>query len=100
MFILVFILAIIWEILENTLFINLRIKFEGRRDSIDNALADIIFGIIGGAAMWLFKGIIVNILGVKYDNISQYIIYFYIVVFISFLIIFICFFVGKSRTKD
>ena len=49
--------------------------------------------------MWLFKGIIVNMLGVN-NNISQYIIYFYIVGIIVFFIILICFFIGKAKTKD
>lgn len=100
MLILVFILAIGWEILENTLFVNLGIKFEGRRDSIDNAVVDIIFGIIGGATIWLFKGIIVNIFGVKNNDIPQYVIYFYITGIISFFIILICFFIGRAMTKD
>lgn len=100
MLVLVFLVAIIWEILENTLFVNLGIKFEGRRDSFKNATWDVIFGIIGGSAAWAFKGILVNIAGVASGNIPQYVIYFYIVGIISFIVILICFFIGRAITKD
>ena len=100
MLVLVFVVAIIWEILENTLLVDIGIKFEGRRDSLENAVWDIIFGIIGGVIMCLFKGILVNILGVLNNNIPQYIIYFYITGIISFFIILICFFIGRAMTKD
>ena len=100
MLVLVFVVAIVWEIIENTLFVKMGIKFEGRRDSLKNATWDVIFGIIGGTVAWAFKGIIVNILGVAKNNIPQYVIYFYIVGIISFIVILITFFIGRATTKD
>ncbi len=100
MLILVFVVAIIWEIIENTLLVDIGIKFEGRRDSFQNAVGDIIFGIIGGAVMWLFKGILVNIFGVLNNSVPQYIIYFYIAGIISFFVILICFFIARAMTKE
>lgn len=100
MLVLVLLVAIIWEILENTLFVKLGIKFEGRRDSFKNATWDVIFGIIGGSATWAFKGIFVNIGGVASGNIPQYVTYFYIVGIIAFVVILICFFIGRATTKD
>ncbi len=100
MLVLVFVVAIVWEILENTLFVKLGIKFEGRRDSFKNAVWDIIFGVIGGLATWIFKGILVNICGTAKNSIPQYIIYFYTVGFVSFIIILACFFIGRAITKD
>lgn len=46
-FILTFIIIIAWEVLENTLFIMLGWKFEGRTDSPQNILTDILIGVIG-----------------------------------------------------
>jgi hypothetical protein len=100
MLVLVFVVAIVWEILENTLFVAIGIKFEGRRDSLKNATWDVIFGIIGGSATWAFKGILVNIIGVGNNNIPQYVIYFYIVGLVSFVIILIAFFIGRATTKN
>ena len=100
MLVLVLVVAIVWEIVENTLFVSIGIKFEGRRDSFKNALWDIIFGIIGGLAIWIFKGILVNIIGATNNNIPQYIIYFYITGIISFIFILVCFFIGRAITKD
>ncbi|MHA1758830.1 MAG: hypothetical protein ACTSVV_18835 [Promethearchaeota archaeon] len=94
MLILVLIVAIVWEILENTLLLEWGFKFEGRRDSFVNALWDIIFVIIGGLYMWIVKGILVNIImGVKGIPI------FYIIGIISFIVILIAFFIGKAITK-
>ncbi|MFW9878620.1 MAG: hypothetical protein ACFFG0_36535 [Candidatus Thorarchaeota archaeon] len=97
---LVIVVAIVWEILENTLFVTIGIKFEVRRDSFKNALWDIIFGITGGLATWILKGILVNIYGVENNNIPQYIIYYYIVGAISFIIFLVCFLIGRAITKD
>ncbi|TXT62659.1 MAG: membrane protein of unknown function [Promethearchaeota archaeon] len=46
--------GIAWEIIENTLFFDLGLKFELRADSIPNIISDIIFVAIGGAGMWIF----------------------------------------------
>jgi len=93
MILLVLLVAVVWELLENTLLIDMGVKFEGRRDSIENALWDIIFVVIGGAIMWIFKGIAVNIYGV--ENIPL----FYIVGIVSFVVVIICFLIGKFITK-
>jgi uncharacterized membrane protein YeaQ/YmgE (transglycosylase-associated protein family) len=53
-FILTFIILIVWELLENLLFIQLDWKFEGRPDSWQNITADIIIGVIGALSSWLF----------------------------------------------
>lgn len=45
-------LAIGWEWLENVVFVDLGIKFEGRIDSIENMLTDIILVAIGGLGSW------------------------------------------------
>jgi len=100
MLVIVFVVAILWEILENTLFVAIGIKFEGRRDSLINATWDVIFGMIGGLATWALKGILVNVLGVANNNIPQYVIYFFIVGIISFIVILIAFFIGRASTKD
>ena len=100
MLVLVFVVAIVWEIIENTLFVKLGIKFEGRRDSLKNATWDVIFGIVGGSAAWAFKGIFINIFGVANNSIPQYVQYYYIVGIISFVLILICFFIGRATTKD
>ena len=38
---------VLWEVLENTLFITMGIKFEGRADSIQNLIGDLVMGMIG-----------------------------------------------------
>lgn len=50
-FILSFIIFIAWEIVENTLLLNL--KFGGR-DSWQNIFTDIMFGILGALGTWIF----------------------------------------------
>ena len=45
---------ILWEVLENFLFIELGWKFEGRADSWQNITADIIIGMLGSLLSWLF----------------------------------------------
>lgn len=53
-FILSLIVLIIWEIVENTLFLMIGLKFENRMDSLQNIFTDVIFGIIGCLGTWLF----------------------------------------------
>jgi len=47
----IFILAIgvlvLWEVLENSLFIAMGIKFEGRADSLQNIATDLLIGTLG-----------------------------------------------------
>ncbi len=47
-----FCVLLIWELLENTLFVSLGIKFEGRLDSWMNILTDLIMGAFGGLCTW------------------------------------------------
>jgi hypothetical protein len=92
--ILTIVVAIVWEILENTVLIDIGLKFEGKKDSFINALFDIIFVVIGGLIMWGIKVIIVNmIMGVAGIGV------FYIVGVITFVAVLIGFFIGRSMTK-
>jgi hypothetical protein len=51
-------LGIIWEIIENTLFFEIGIKFENRLDSIANIITDIIFVGLGGLSSWIFAHLV------------------------------------------
>ena len=84
---------LVLTIIENTLFIKMGIKFENRRDSLANATWDIIFAIIGGAYIWGIKGILVNLIGVHLIPV------FYIIGIVSFIVVLIAFFIGRSITK-
>ena len=53
-FILTIVCSIIWEILENILFLEMGWKFEGRADSWQNITTDILLCAIGGLGTWLF----------------------------------------------
>ena len=90
MLVLTIVVAVVWELIENTIFIKMGIKFENRRDSLANAIWDIIFAIIGGAYVWGIKGILVNLIGV------QLIPAFYIVGIVSFIVVLIAFFIVRS----
>ncbi len=93
--VLTIITAIGWEIIENTLFVSIGLKFEHRRDSLANAIADILFVIVGGLIMWGIKTLIVNMfLGV--DGI----LIFYIICIISLLICLFGFIIGRALTKN
>ena len=94
MLVVTIVVAVVWELMENTLFIKMGIKFENRRDSLANATWDIIFAIIGGAYVWGIKGIMVNLIGV------QLIPAFYLVGIVSFIIVLIAFFIGRGITKE
>ena len=56
-FILTFIILIAWEVVENTLFLELNLKFGNRTDSPQNILTDIVFGTIGalGMLLWAYE---------------------------------------------
>lgn len=95
MIVLAIVVALVWELLENTLFIHLGVKFEGRRDSLVNAIWDVIFAIIGALIMWLIKGILVNLI-MQVPGIP----YFYIVGLILFAVTIISFLIGRLITKD
>jgi hypothetical protein len=53
-FILTVICSIIWEVLENLVFLELGWKFEGRADSWQNITTDILLCAVGGLSTWLF----------------------------------------------
>ncbi len=83
-FICTMIIIIIWEVFENTLFIEIGWKFEGRADSWQNITTDILVGALGGLGSWLFCYIIF----VKEKNIWAYYI-FGIIGFAIWLVVFI-----------
>ena len=47
LFILAIGVLVLWEVIENTLFMSMGIKFEGRADSIENLSTDLLFGFVG-----------------------------------------------------
>lgn len=83
-FICTMIIIILWEALENTLFIEIGWKFEGRADSWQNITTDILIGAVGSLGSWLFCYIIF----VKEKNIWAYYI-FGIIGFALWLVVFI-----------
>ena len=56
-FILTIVCAIVWEIIEHTLLLNLGLKFENRPDSWQNMTTDVILVAVGGLGTWLFAHI-------------------------------------------
>lgn len=56
-FILTFIILIAWEVVENTLFLDLNLKYDNRPDSPRNILTDIVFGTLGalGTLLWAYE---------------------------------------------
>jgi uncharacterized membrane protein YeaQ/YmgE (transglycosylase-associated protein family) len=70
-FILTLIILATWEALENTIFIDLGWKFEGRPDSWQNITTDILFGVLGSLGSWLFCYLIFE----KHKNIWAYYIF-------------------------
>ncbi len=52
--ILTLIALVVWEILENIVFLQIGLKFEGRMDSTQNIITDILIGAIAGLGAWLF----------------------------------------------
>jgi len=53
-FILTMVVLVIWETLENFLFIEIGWKFEGRVDSLQNIATDLLMGMVGALILWLF----------------------------------------------
>ncbi|MFX1453984.1 MAG: hypothetical protein ACFFDB_01280 [Promethearchaeota archaeon] len=53
-FILTMIFVILWEVVENFIFLDLGWKFENRPDSLQNMFTDVLLGAIGGLGTWLF----------------------------------------------
>jgi len=90
-FILTIICGIIWEIIENTLFFELGLKFEGLSDSGINIMTDILLVAVGGLGSWLYCYLIFE----KDKKIRAY----YIFGLISFAIWLIFFFILRYITK-
>lgn len=88
----VIIVAIGWEIIENTILWKLGLKYENRRDSFSNALFDIIFMTVGGLASWLLKWIIMDMIG----ELGRY---YYLAALSLFILILIAYFIGFYVTN-
>lgn len=89
----VIIVAIGWEIIENTILWRLGAKYENRRDSFVNAFFDILFGILGGLATWFLKWIVMDIMGALGR-------WFYVSAIILFVLILIAYFIGFYITNQ
>ena len=53
-FLLTMICSVIWEIVENLVFLDLGLKFEDRADSWQNITTDLLLCAFGGLGTWLF----------------------------------------------
>lgn len=62
-FLLVLAVGVIWEIFENTIFWAMGKKFENRKDSLLNALWDVVFVMLGALVFWIFWLLYVDIGG-------------------------------------
>jgi hypothetical protein len=80
-------------VIENTILWKLGLKYENRKDSLINALFDIIFVVGGGAATWLMKWIIMDVMG----HLGRW---FYVSAIIFFLIVLIAYFIGFYITNQ
>jgi len=89
-FILTLFILIAWEFLENLLFIEIGLKFEGRPDSWQNITTDLLLGAAGALISWLFCYLIFT----KGKSIWAY----YIFGILSFAIWFLFFFIGRYIT--
>lgn len=88
----VIIVAIGWEIIENTILWKLGLKHENRRDSFINAFFDIIFMAVGGSTSWLFKWIIMDFIGALGR-------FYYLAALILFILVLIAYFIGFFITN-
>jgi hypothetical protein len=93
----VLIVAIGWELIENTIIWRLGLKYENRRDTFINAFFDIFFVVLGGLATWLLKWIIIDVMG----ELGRW---FYLSAIILFALVLIAYFVGfyvtNKKTKQ
>ncbi|MFX1420110.1 MAG: hypothetical protein ACFE9N_14430 [Promethearchaeota archaeon] len=89
----VVIVAVIWEIVENTILWRLGLKYENRKDTFINAFFDIFFMLVGGLATWLLKWIIMDVIG----ELGRW---FYISALCLFLLILIAYFIGFYITNE
>lgn len=89
-FIVVVLILVLWEVLENLLFINLGWKFEGRLDSWQNITTDLLIGAFGGIVSWIFC----HLVFIKEKNIWAY----YIFGIIGFILWFVVFIILRALT--
>ena len=89
----VLIVAIVWELFENIILWRLGLKYENRKDTFLNAFFDIIFVMLGGGIMWLFKWVIVDLMEERFR-------WFYLTALIAFIVILICYFIGFYITNE
>ncbi|UCD00648.1 MAG: DUF2585 family protein, partial [Promethearchaeota archaeon] len=81
----VLIVAVVWEVIENTILWRIGLKYENRKDSIINAFFDIVFVLLGGLTTWLLKWIIMDFMGERGR-------WFYVSALALFLLILIAYF--------
>lgn len=88
--------AVIWEIIENTILWRVGLKYENRKDTFINAFFDIIFVGLGGMATWLLKWVIMNVMLERGR-------WFYVsalsVFFLAIIAYFIGFYITNEKTK-
>ncbi|MFX1304129.1 MAG: hypothetical protein ACFFBV_10145 [Promethearchaeota archaeon] len=89
----VIIVALVWELIENTILWKLGLKYENRKDSFINALFDIIFVILGGLATWLLKWIIMDLM-------VQLARWFYLSAIVLFVLVLIAYLIGYYITNE
>ncbi|MHA1915830.1 MAG: hypothetical protein ACW986_11890 [Promethearchaeota archaeon] len=89
----VIIVAIGWEIIENTILWRLGVKYENRRDTFVNAFFDILFGILGGSTTWFLKWIVMDVMG----ELGRW---FYLSAIILFVLVLIAYFIGFYITNQ
>ncbi|MFX1315430.1 MAG: hypothetical protein ACFE9T_06165 [Promethearchaeota archaeon] len=92
-YIMVIIVAIVWELFENIVLWRLGLKYEDRKDTVLNAFFDVVFVMTGAVVMWLFKWLIVDLMEERFR-------WFYLVGLISFVVILICYFIGYYITNE
>jgi hypothetical protein len=83
-FIVVLLILVLWEALENLVFINIGWKFENRLDSWQNITTDLLIGTFGGIVSWIFC----HLVFVREKNIWAYYI-FGIIGFTLWIVVFI-----------
>jgi len=91
-FLLSFVVAVVWEIFENTILWAMGKKFENRRDSILNALWDILFVMLGAVVFWIFWIAYVDIGGFAGR-------WYYVIGFVVFAILIVIFSISLKVIK-
>ena len=84
--------SIIWEIIENTILWRVGLKYENRKDTFINAFFDIVFVVVGGAAAWYLKWLIMDVMLERGR-------WFYVSALCLFLLVIIAYFIGFYITN-